>query len=59
VGITVSTEAKENDMITFNVYANGTFCGEFEAETAEDAIQKAANEFGTDGNTDGMTAEAA
>jgi hypothetical protein len=44
-------------MTTFAVFANGTFWGAFEAETAEAAIQMAADEHGTDGNTDGMTAK--
>lgn len=46
-------------MATFNVYANGTFWGQFEAETSDEAIQKATEEHGTEGNTDGMTAEEA
>ena len=49
-------------MAKFNVYANGEFWGVFEAETAEDAIQSAADEHGTKdvgqdhASTDGMTA---
>jgi len=52
-------------MEKFNVYANGAFWGEFEAETAAAAIQKAADELGTidvgadHASTEGMTAEAA
>lgn len=46
-------------MTTFNIFANGTFWGAWTAETAEEAIQAAADEVGTDGNTDGMTAIAA
>lgn len=46
-------------MIAFNIFANGTFWGVWEGETAEEAIQKAAEEVGTDGNTEGLTAEAA
>lgn len=42
---------------TFAIYANGIFWGEWTAETAEKAIQMAADEVGTDGNTDGLTAE--
>lgn len=44
-------------MTTFNIFANGTFWGEWEAETAEEAIQKAADEVGTEGNTEGLVAE--
>lgn len=52
-------------MEKFNVYANGEFWGEFEAGTAEEAIQKAADEHGTvdvgedHASTEGMTAEPA
>ena len=52
-------------MTIFNVYANGTFCGQWEAETAAEAIQMAADEHGTvdvgeeHASIDGMTAEAA
>ena len=51
-------------MAKFKVYANGTFWGVFEADTAEEAIQKAADEHGTvdvgetRASTEGMTAEA-
>ena len=50
-------------MTKFNIYANGTFWGEFEGNTAEDAIQRAADEHGTvdvgqtHASTEGMTAE--
>lgn len=50
-------------MTKFDVYANGIFWGTFEAETAEEAIQLAANEHGTidvgetQASTEGMTAE--
>lgn len=50
-------------MTTYKVYANGIFWGEFEGETAEEAIQAAADEHGTvdvgeeHASTDGMTAE--
>jgi hypothetical protein len=44
-------------MTIFNIFANGTFWGQWEAETAEEAIKNAADEVGTDGNTDGLTAE--
>lgn len=52
-------------MAKFNVYANGEFWGTFEAETAEEAIQAAADEHGTKdvgqdhASVEGMTAEAA
>lgn len=52
-------------MAKYNVFANGTFWGEFEADTAEEAIQKAADEHGTvdvgevHASTEGMTAERA
>lgn len=51
-------------MMTFKVFANGTFWGEYEADTAEEAIQKAADGHGTvdvgetRASTEGMTAEA-
>lgn len=50
-------------MAKFNVYADGIFWGEFEAQTAEEAIQKAANEHGTvdvgetEASTEDLTAE--
>lgn len=50
-------------MKKFNVYANGIFWGEFEANTAEEAIQDAANKCGTtdigqdQASVDGLTAE--
>lgn len=47
----------DTEMTAFNIFANGTFWGVWEGETAEEAIQKAADEVGTDGNTEGMTAE--
>ena len=34
-------------MTAFKVFANGIFWGDFEAETAEEAIQIAADEHGT------------
>jgi len=40
----------------FAVFANGTFWGVWVAEDAATACQMAANEFGTDGNTDGLDA---
>lgn len=43
-------------MTTFKIFANGIFWGEWTAETAEDAIQMAADEVGTDGNTEGLVA---
>ena len=52
-------------MTKFNVYANGSFFDQIEADTAEDAIQACADEHGTVdvgetlANTDGMTAEEA
>ena len=48
----------------FKVYANGTFWSEFEADTAERAIQMAADEHATidaghdHASTEGLTAEA-
>lgn len=51
-------------MSKFNVFANGVFWGTYEAETAEEAIQAAADENGTvdvgqdRASTEGMTAEA-
>jgi len=42
-------------MENFSVYANGEFWGVVVGLTADAAIQTAAVEFGTDGNTDGMT----
>ena len=50
-------------MTNFAVFANGTFWGEFEAETEEEAIQAAADEHGTvdvgetHASTEGMTAK--
>lgn len=44
-------------MTTFNIFANGISWGKWEAETAEEAIQKAADEVGTEGNTDDLIAE--
>lgn len=52
-------------MTSFKIFANGTFWGTFEGETAEEAIQKAADELGTidvgqdHASTEGMTAEEA
>ena len=46
-------------MTTYNIFANGIFWGTWEAETPEEAIQAAADEVGTDGNTKGLTAEVA
>ena len=45
-------------MTNFAVFANGTFWGSFAADTEAEAIQMAADEHGTDGNTEGMTAKA-
>ena len=50
-------------MTKFEVYANGTFYGIWEAETADEAIQMAADEVGTvdvdqdRASTEGMTAQ--
>ena len=44
-------------MTDFAVFANGTFWGSFAADTESEAIQMAADEHGTDGNTEGMTAK--
>ena len=46
-------------MTTYNIFANGIFWGQWTAETAKQAIQIAADEVGTDGNTDGLIAIAA
>lgn len=43
-------------MTTFAVFANGTFWGSWSAGTEADACQMAADEVGTDGNTDGLEA---
>ncbi len=44
-------------MNSFKIFANGTFWGVWGAETAEEAIQMAADEVGTEGNTEDMTSE--
>lgn len=44
-------------MTTFAVFANGTFLGAFDGSNASEAIQAAADEHGTDGDTAGMTAQ--
>ena len=50
-------------MTTFAIFANGTFWGNFKADTADEAIQAAADELGTidvgqdHASTEGMTAE--
>ena len=52
-------------MTTFNIYANDTFWGQWDAETADEAIQKAADEVGTvdvgqqHASTEGVWAEEA
>ncbi|QFQ87295.1 hypothetical protein F8A10_07580 [Paracoccus kondratievae] len=43
----------------FAVFANGTFWGIWAAETKEAAIQRAADDVGTEGNTDGLIAKPA
>ena len=43
-------------MNTYQVSANGTYWGDFSAPTAQEAIQIAVDEIGTDGNTDGVVA---
>ena len=43
-------------MTTFEIFANGIYWGEWTALTADEAIQMAADEVGTDGNTDGIVA---
>ena len=59
----VSVRAKETEMTTSKVYANGVYSGDWEADTPEEAIQAAADEVGSvdvgeeRANTDGMTAE--
>ena len=40
----------------YAVFANGTFWGIWTAETAEAACQQAADDVGTDGNTEGLCA---
>lgn len=51
-------------MTTYHVYAHGTFWGTYEAASAEEAMQMAADEHGTvdvghdHASTEGMTAEA-
>lgn len=42
-------------MTDFAVFANGTFWGAFTADAGSEAVQMAAEEHGTDGNTEGMT----
>ena len=44
-------------MTHFAVFANGTFWGAFEGADEAEATQAAANEHGTDGNTEGMIAK--
>ena len=44
-------------MIKFNVYANGIFWGQWVAATESEAVQMAADEVGTEGNTAGLIAE--
>lgn len=44
-------------MTTFAIFANGTFWGAVDGDTDAEAIQAAADEHGTDGNTGGMTAQ--
>lgn len=48
--MTTTTEGK------FAVFANGAFWGAFPGADEAAAIQAAADEHGTDGNTEGMTA---
>jgi len=40
----------------YKVYANGCYWGEFSGDTPEAAMQAAADECGTDGDTSGMVA---
>lgn len=47
----------DRETYTFEVFANGEFWGHWDAETEEDACKLAADEAGTDGNTEGMTAK--
>lgn len=44
-------------MTTYAIHANGTLWGLFAATDADTAIQAAADELGTDGNADALTAE--
>jgi hypothetical protein len=46
----------EGNEMDYAVFANGTFWGVWTADSAAQAIQLAADEVGTDGNTEGMTA---
>ncbi len=46
-------------MTSFKTFANGTYWGILEGETADKAIEAAAIDVGTDGNTDGLIAEEA
>ena len=53
----ISTELKLNQRnkdMEYAVFANGTFWGIWAAESKEEACQKAADEVGTEGNTEGL-----
>ena len=43
----------------YEIYANGVFWGTWLAETPQEAMQAAADEVGTDGNIEGLTAKMA
>ena len=43
-------------MTTFAIFANGTYWGAWDAETAAAAMAAAAADVGTEGNIDGLTA---
>jgi len=45
-------------MTAFAIFANGTYWGVWSGEDAAAAIQAAADDVGTDGNTDGLIATA-
>ena len=41
---------------TFAIFANGTYWGTWDGACAKTAMRAAADDVGTDGNTDGLTA---
>lgn len=43
----------------YEIYANGVFWGTWRAETPQEAMQAAADQVGTDGNIEGLTAQIA
>lgn len=42
--------------LAYAIMANGTFCGIFAGDDADEAMQAAADEVGTDGSADGLIA---